>query len=272
MGIPFVAGRDFRPGETHPGVAIVNRTFAKQYFDGENPVGKSFETVGVKGARTRFTIIGLVGDAVYRDIREPMLPQAYIPFPAMSPQGALQPRRWATIIIRTTGSNPLALASTLRKEVSRARPEFRVSNLRTQVEIVQSQTVRERLLARLTFFFGLASLLLAGVGLYSVLDYSVLQRRKEISIRMALGAMAGEVARRVAAEVSTMLLLGGAAGVTLGFAVARYIRALLYQVKPTDPLMLVLPVIVILATALLAALPPIVRAVRSDPATTLRDQ
>lgn len=272
MRIPFVAGRDFLPGEMRPDVAIVNQAFAQQYFDGQIPLGKSFEIVGAKGERTRFRIVGLVGNAVYRDIREPMLPQVYTPFPSVTPQGAVQPLRWATIIVRTTGPNPLALAPTLRREVTLARPEFRVSNLRTQLEIVQSQTVRERLLAKLALFFGLVSLLLAGVGLYGVLDYSVLQKRKEISIRMALGAMPQEVARRVTSEVSTMLVLGGATGVTLGLAAARYIRALLYQVKPTDPRMLGLPVIVILATALLAALPPIIRAVRLDPATTLRDQ
>ena len=270
MKIPFIGGRDFRASETYPGVAIVNRTFARQYFAGENPVGKSFETTGAAGARTRFEIIGLVGDVSYRDIREPILPQVYVPFPSVDAKGALQPIGLATFIVRTSGRNPLALASTLRREVSRARAEFRVSNIRTQTEINQSHTVRERLLARLAMFFGVIALLLAGVGLYGVLDYSVLQRRREIGIRMALGAQAGDIARRVTVDVFSMVLGGALAGLVLGFAAARYIQTLLYQVKPTDPRMLALPALTILAAALLAALPPVIRAVRIDPAETLR--
>ena len=206
MKIPLIEGRDFLPSETDPGLAIVNQTFAKQYFGGENPVGKSFEIVGAAGRRTRFAILGLAGDVIYRDLREPILPQVYVPFASVSAQGRAEPRNWATFMVRTSASNPIALASTLRSEVARAWPEFRVSNVRTQIEIDQSQTVRERLLARLAFFFGVVSLLLAGVGVYGVLDYSVLQRRKEIGIRMALGALAGEVTWRVIVDV----LLDGA--------------------------------------------------------------
>ncbi len=270
MKIPLIEGRDFLPSETDPGLAIVNQTFAKQYFGGENPVGKSFEIVGAAGRRTRFAILGLAGDVIYRDLREPILPQVYVPFASVSAQGRAEPRNWATFMVRTSASNPIALASTLRSEVARAWPEFRVSNVRTQIEIDQSQTVRERLLARLAFFFGVVSLLLAGVGVYGVLDYSVLQRRKEIGIRMALGALAGEVTWRVIVDVCSMVLIGAGSGVVLGFMAARYIRALLYQVKPTDPAMLALPSLIILAAALLAALPPVIRAVRTDPATVLR--
>jgi predicted permease len=272
MKIPFIGGRDFRASETYPGVAIVNRTFARQYFAGENPVGKSFGTKEAAGARTRFEIIGLVGDVSYRDIRGPILPQVYVPFPSVDAKGALQPIGQGTFIVRTSTPNPLALASTLRREVPRARSEFRVSNIRTQTEINQSHTVRERLLARLALFFGVVALVLAGVGLYGVLDYSVLQRRREIGIRMALGAQAGDIARRVTADVFSMVLGGALAGLVLGFGAARYIQTLLYQVKPTDPRMLALPALISLAAALLAALPPVIHAVRIDPAETLRDE
>ncbi len=272
MKIPLLEGRDFRPGDTYPGFAIVNRTFAKTYFNGEDPVGKPFEVVFSGGWRLRFECVGLVGDVTYRDIREPFLPQVYVPFHSIDAKGVLQPISQGTFIVRTSGTNPMALASLLRREVPRARPEFRVSNIRTQAAINQSHTVRERLLARLALFFGMVALLLAGVGLYGVLDYSVLQRRKEIGIRMALGAQAGDLARRVTVEVFSMVLAGALAGLALGMASARYIEALLFQVKPTDPAMLALPSLAILAAALLAALPPVIHAVQTDPLTVLRSE
>jgi predicted lysophospholipase L1 biosynthesis ABC-type transport system permease subunit len=256
MKIPFIDGRDFRANETHPGTAIVNERFVKQYFDGEKPVGKSFETVDGAGTRTRFQIVGVVRDATYRSMREPMLPVAYVPFQSTGVNGALMARRRGTFIVRTSGSNPLVLASILRQEVPRARSEFRVSNIRTQTEINQAQTVRERLLAMLALFFAVVALLLAGIGLYGVLDYSVLQRRREIGIRMAIGARAADIARRVTVDVFTMVFAGALAGVALGMASSRYVESLLYQVKPTDLSVLALPGLSILAAALLAAPPP----------------
>jgi predicted permease len=270
MKIPLIDGRDFRPGDTYPGVSIVNRTFAKTYFGGEDPIGKPFEVVFSGGTRLRFECVGLVGDVTYRDIRGPILPQAYFPFHSIDAQGALRPIDQGTFIVRTAGANPMALASILRREVPRARPEFRVSNIRTQLAINQSHTVRERLLARLAMFFGVVALLLAGVGLYGVLNYSVLRRQKEMGIRMALGAQAGDVAQRVTVDVFSMVLAGALAGLALGFAAARYIQTLLYQVKPTDPRMLAIPALTILAAAFLAALPPVIHAMRIDPARTLR--
>ena len=270
MRIPLIDGRDFLPDDTYPGVAIVNRTFAKTYFNGEDPVGKPFEVVFSGGARLRFECVGLVGDVTYRNIREPILPQAYFPFHSLDAKGALRPIGQGTFIVRTSSSNPMALASILRREVPRARSEFRVSNIRTQTAIDQSHTVRERLLARLALFFGVVALLLAGVGLYGVLDYSVLQRRKEIGIRMAIGAQPGDIARRVTWDVFSMVLVGSLAGLALGFASVRYIETLLYQVKPSDPRMLAIPALTIVAAALLAAVPPVIHAVRIDPAKTLR--
>ena len=145
-----------------------------------------------------------------------------------------------------------------------------MSNIRTQAEINQSALMRERLLATLAFFFSVVALLLAGIGLYGVLDYGVLQRRREIGIRMAIGAQAGDIARRVTADIFVMVLAGAAAGLALGMVSARYIATLLYGVKATDAGMLVLPSATILAAAVVAALPAVVRAVRIDPASMLR--
>ena len=166
MKIRWIDGRDFRAGETSPGVAIVNEAFAKQYFNGENPVGKSFERLGSKGARIHFQVVGYVRDARSRDrMRRPILPTVYVPFLPRDSAGNFGLRGRGTFVVRTSGSNPLALASILRKEVTRARPEFRVTNVRTQVEINRATTLRERLLAMLALFFAIVALLLSGVGL-----------------------------------------------------------------------------------------------------------
>jgi ABC-type antimicrobial peptide transport system permease subunit len=130
--------------------------------------------------------------------------------------------------------------------------------------------VRERLLATLALFFAIVALLLAGVGLYGVLHYSVLQRRREIGIRIAVGAQAGGVARLVTGEVFAMVLVGAVAGVGLGMLSVRYVESLFYQVRATDLQMLALPALAILAGALLAALRPVIQAVRIDPASMLR--
>jgi ABC-type antimicrobial peptide transport system permease subunit len=204
------------------------------------------------------------------DMRLPIRPTAYVPFRSIDAQGAPQAKGRGTFIVQTSSPKPLALASILRQEVARARPGFRVSNIRTQTELNQSHTVRERLLAMLALFFAVVALVLAGVGLYGVLDYSVLQRRREIGIRMAIGAQAGDVARQVTADVLAMVVAGAILGVALGLASARYLESLLYQVKATDLRVLALPALTIAAAALLAALPAVIRAVRIDPVAMLR--
>ena len=273
MRIPFIDGRDLRPSDTAPGVAIVNRAFTKQYFSGENPIGKWFEKVDAGGGRVRFQIVGFVRDARSRDdLRQPIRPTAYVPFQAIDAKGALRATGRGTFVVRTARANPLALASILRREVPRARPEFRVTSIRTQIELNQSHTVRERLLAMLALFFAAVALLLAGIGLYGVLDYSVLQRRREIGIRVAIGAQAGDIARRVSADVFRMVFAGALGGVVLGLTSVRYIESLLYQVKPGDAAMLAIPSFTILAAALLAAMPAVIRAIRIDPVTMLRSE
>ena len=270
MKIPLLDGRDLAAGDTDPGAALVNEAFAKQFLKGENPVGKSFDEVGDDGPRVRFQIVGLVRNARYRDVRGPIVPVAYIPFHSIDSKGAFKAIDRGTFVVRTFSTDPLALASTLRQEVAHARSEFRVSNIRTQLEIDQSHTIRERLLAMLALFFAVVGLLLAGVGLYGVLDYSVLQRRREIAIRMAIGARAGDVAWRVTADVVRMVVVGAFAGLGLGMVSARFVEALLYEVKATDLGMLAVPWLAVLAAAFLAALPAVVRAVSIDPAVTLR--
>jgi len=210
-----------------------------------------------------------VRDVRYRNLREPILPQFYVPFHSIDASGALRKKARATLFVRTSVA-PGSLASVLRQEVPRARPEFRVSRMRTQLEINRSHTVRERLLATLALFFAIVALLLAGVGLYGVLHYSVLQRRREMGIRIAVGAQAGCIARLVTMDVFSMVLLGSAAGVGLGVMSVRLIESLFYQVKATDFQIMATPALAIFAGALLAALRPILHAVRIDPSSMLR--
>jgi predicted permease len=281
MKIRLNSGRDFRasdsavwvwwgrpaPPTVNPGMAIVNEAFVQQYFNGENPVGRYFEKTD---GHSRFQVIGVVQNARYLDLRGPILPVAYVPFRWVDADGAPQPKRWATFVVRTARPNPMALAATLRREVSRAHTDFHVINLQTQQELDESHTIRERLLAKLALFFALIALLLAGVGLYGVLDYSVLQRRREIGIRLAVGAPAGSIGRLVTVDVLAMVTLGTLAGLVLGMASVRFIKALLFQVKPSEATLLAFPAVAILTIVLLAGVPAVVRALSIDPVQTLR--
>jgi predicted permease len=270
MKIPLLDGRDFRAGETYPNVAIVNQAFARHYFEGQNPVGKSFEKMQGRTRRVTVGIVGYVRDARYRDMREPIRPTVYVPFRRFDHEGVLESPAQGTFVVRTAAADPLPLASMLRGAVRQARSEFRVSNVRTQEELVRMHTLRERLLAMLSLFFAVIALLLAGVGLYGVLAYSVVQRRREIGIRLALGAPPGHIALGLTAEVFSMLVLGATVGLGLGIASESYIGALLYQVTATDFTILAAPVVTVITAAIVASLPAVIRAVRIDPVAMLR--
>ena len=267
MKMQFIAGRDFRPNDTFPGSAIINETFAKTYFNGENPIGHFL----AKG-QSRCEVVGVVADAPYRSLREQILPVAYVPIHSVDASGGLRSVGDETFIVRTSISDPRSLTATMRQEVQHTGLGMRVTNVTTQMEINQSHTVRERLMATLASFFAVVALLLAGIGLYGVLHYSVLQRRREIGIRIALGARIGDIARGVTLGVYSMVLVGAVTGLGLGMITARYIDSLFYQVKSTDLRVLVIPSVAILAAALLAALPPVIRATRIDPIKMLRSE
>ena len=270
MRIPLVSGRDLRESDTYPNAVIVNETFARKFLNDVNVVGRSVEKASDDGSRERMQIVGVMRDADYRGVREPMLPVVFVPFHHMGATGEMRTVSEETFIVRTASANPLALAATLRQEVSKVHSEFHVSNVRTQLELNQAQTVRERLLATLAFFFGAVALLLAGVGLYGVLNYSVQQREREIGIRMALGAQVDDVARRVMAGISVAVAIGAVAGLALGLASVRYIESLLYQVKATDAGVLAIPCLTILLAVVIAAVPAVLRAMRIDPVAMLR--
>jgi len=275
MRMPIMAGREFLPGDVNPGVAVVNQTFVKRFFPGENPVGKYFEEVGDDGVRQHFRVTGVAVDAPYRNVREEQLPVAFVPWHEVDARGLVQPERSTTFLVRMAGNDPtapMARAGELRKAVAAAGAGIRVSNARTQQELIDGQTVRERLLAMLGVFFASVALLLAGIGLYGVLNYSVLQRRREIGIRVAVGARGGAIIQLVTRSVFTMVVAGLAAGVCLGLASARYMESLFFQVKAADGSMLAISCAVILAVATVATVPAVLRALRIDPVEILRSE
>ncbi len=271
MKIPLIAGRDFRPSDTSPGVAIVNETFVKHYFNGQSAIGRTFEGAGGPSSQ-RSEIIGVVGDAKYRSLREPIPPTAYLPLPTRDQNGAIRNKAYGAFIVRTTSTDLIALAPVLRQAVRNAQPSFKVGTIRTQEQLNQAQMVRERLLAMLASFFALVALVLGAVGLYGVLDYSVLQRRREFGIRLAIGAPASDIVWQVTVQVFTMVITGAIAGLALGLIVARQIDTLLYQVHASDPGMIALPWLTLVTVAAVAALVPVVRALRIDPVTMLRSE
>lgn len=274
MGIGFVAGRDFRIDDSTralepvagtpaaPVVGIVNEAFARAYFDGRNPVGRQVFVRQNSNVDVPMEIVGLVRDAAYYDVREPMHPTVFVPN---------ETRDQAALVVRTTG-DPMALGPMLRRSVTQFRPDFLVTNVGTQRAFVQRQLLRERLLATLSLFFATVALLLAGVGLYGVLNYAVIHRRREIGIRMALGARAAHVVKRVTAEMLTPVGAGVTIGLIGSVAFGRLVQWILFEVNATDAISVVAPLITLGGVAALAALPPVLRAVRIDPAQTLRSE
>jgi putative ABC transport system permease protein len=221
--------------------------------------------MGAGGRPNKYEIVGLVDYAAYKDVRDPWAHVVYIPLHSLDAKEGFQPIDSATFVVRTASSNPEALASTLRQELRRTGPAFRVSNISTQTELIYAQSIRERLLAMLA-----ASHCCWRKLLYGVLTYSVLQREREFGIRIAVGARIGSIAQMLTAEVFAMVLVGAVVGLTLGVASVHYVETLLFGVKGSDPEMLALPVLVLVAATLLAALPAAVRAARIDPVIMLR--
>ena len=272
MKIPLVSGRDFSPQDTSPGAAIVNETFAKTFFPGQDPIGRTFQRATNPYFPTagQYKVVGVTPDVPDHDLREPNGAVFYVPFDAIDSQSDTTPIAFATFVVHTAAQNPLAVAGSLRELIAQRHNGLRVSNVTTQLELVRDQTVRERLIAMLASFFAAVALLLAGIGLYALLNYSVLQRRREIGIRMAIGSPRASIVRLVTLDAFQMIVLGGCAGIALGFGAARYVESLFYQVKPTDAAMVAWPACAILLTAFAATLPAALRALRTDPTEIMR--
>ncbi len=263
MRIRLLDGRDFEPRDAQPespSAVIVNESFARRFFPGETPLGKRFFRLGRGNTLVAQDIIGVARDAKYDSVREATPPTVYVP---------VQPGGGESLQVRTP-LDPPALAALLRDELPRVHPAFRVTDMTLQSTLVDNKVVQERLLALLSGFFSIAAIVLAAVGLYGVLSYSVVQRTREIGIRLALGARPGAVVRLVVSEVLLVTSLGLGVGLAGGIFASRFVATLLYGVKPSDFWTIAGPLACLLLACALSALPPALRATRVDPMTALR--
>ncbi len=263
MRIPVLAGRAFVPGDMlaeKSTAVMVNETFAARYFGRDVAVGRILETrFGENDDSSAHEVVGVVADTRY-DLRKPAAPTIYIP---------LTKRANSTVHVRIAG-DPTALTSRLREEVRAANGVFRVTSVTSQAAAVGQTLLRERLLARLSGFFALVGLALAAVGLYGVLSYGVVQRTREIGIRVALGARQASVIRTVLADAGGSVLVGVACGLAGGLYLSQYVKTLLFEVTPVEFWSLALPLGTLVLAALLAAALPARRAARVDPVIALR--
>ena len=262
LGIPVLLGRDFRPSDDagSPKVAIVNEQMARYFFKDENPIGKR---IGIgNNRRWDIEIIGVVKNAKYRRLREDTWRTVYLPLGQSSEQGL-------TLHLRAIGE-PKNTAAAVRQEVQALDSSLPVFGVRTMAEQLDSALAPERLVAALSSLFGLLALLLAAVGLYGVMAYSVARRTREIGIRMALGAERSDVLWMVLRETLALTGLGVAAGIPAAFALTRLVSTLLYQVRPTDVATTAGATVFLAAVALLAGYLPARRAARVDPIVALR--
>ncbi|HEV2424592.1 MAG TPA: ABC transporter permease [Terriglobia bacterium] len=264
MGISLVRGRYFdgRDSDTAPRVAIVDETLAQTYWPGQDPVGRRLHFGGSMSNPSWLTVIGEVRHVRNRTLEARSRVEFYWP-------EAQRPQATVSLAVRTSG-NPMSLAPTLEREVSALDPELPVFEVRSMAEVMGESVARRRLaLILLAVFAGLA-LLLASIGIYGVSSYSVNQRQQEIGLRMALGARQSQVLRLVLRQGMSLTLVGLGIGLLAALGLTRLISSLLFEVRPADPLALGAAVLLLAAVALLAVLIPAGRAMRVDPAVTLR--
>ena len=262
MDTPIYSGRDFswRDSPGSPRVAIVNQTLARQYFGDKSAIGA--RVVSKDG--TTCEIIAVVGDAKYLELRETVPPTLYLP--AFQQEGVS-----SQFAIRAAGS-PSSIATAARETIREAAPSIPVISIRSLQDQVDASIARERMLGGLSGFFAGLGLVLAALGLYGVMAYSVSRRTSEIGIRIALGARQSQIRRMVISEALALTAGGIAAGLVAALLISRAIASLLFGLTPTDPLTIWAVVLIMVLTGLAAAYLPSRRAAQLDPAVALRNE
>jgi predicted permease len=263
LGIPVLAGRDFSAGDdlASPRVAVVNESFARYFYGGADPVGRRFSFN--RDAETPITIIGLVRDGKTMSLREEPKRFLYLPYTQSSDLGRV------TFYVRSA-VDPESLGPRVREAVARVDSSLPVTDMKTMNRQIDESLYVERMAAALSVAFGGLATLLAAVGLYGVLSYTVAARTREIGVRVALGAERKGLLLLVLKEVAILVTLGVAIGLSASLIGGRLLETELYGLSGWDPAATVLATLVLLATATLAGYIPAARASRVDPMVALR--
>jgi predicted permease len=275
MGVPIVAGRDFRGTDNHevkhgpeewnwvPTTVIINEKFAKKFFPGRNPVGLHIGFGTDPGTPTDMEIIGVVQDFKYTNLRDDIPAQAFLPYLGSRYLGEM------TVYVRTT-ADPNQLMSTIRSKLREMDSNIPIYAMRTTEVQINNSLSTERMIASLSAVFGLLATLLAVIGLYGVMAYTVAQRTREVGIRMALGARRGNVIWMVMREVFILVAIGVTIGVGAALGLTRVVQSQLFGLTPHDPLTVILATAALALVACVAGYIPALRASHLDPVVALR--
>jgi predicted permease len=267
IGMRIVAGRDFTADEAAragtPRREIVNQAFVRRFFPRADPIGQLFGGGGRGPAKGEFEIIGVVSDAKYRSLREPMTPTMY---GMWGPSG--DPFQ---LVVRTSG-RPESVIEPVRRALASLDPALPFTEINTMAEEVDASIAAERTTAALASIFGAVAAALAAVGIYGLLAYAVAQRRREIGIRMAIGARSTDIVRMIGAQTIAMAAAGIALGLGAAFVAAPWIRSLLYGIAPADPVSLASAGLLVILVSAAATAIPAARAARIEPAIALREE
>ena len=272
LGIPLIAGRTFNERDTpsSPKAAVVNQAFVRKYMGDRDPLGRVFHfEAGPGEPDPPMTVVGVVVDTKYHDIRKENAPIVFLAFwqdpaPARSSFGA----SLTTIVRLARPETPITRALAAAGRTLNPGVVVSVTSMKAEIE---EQLVRERMMARLSALLGMLAAVLAGIGLYGVMSYTVEQRRQEIGIRMALGAGSGRVLTMILREAVVLVVIGVGAGAALAVLAGRSAQSLLFEVSPTDPLTIVAAVVGLATVGACASLIPAWRAARVEPTVALRE-
>ena len=266
LEIPLQRGRVFtdRDKADAPAVAIIDETMARLYFPGVNPIGQRFVNTDEKKPHPR-EIVGVVGDVRHASLSAKPAPHVYQP----EAQKGIQSM---TMAVRSMGAQPAALLQMIRREIAAIDPNVPIADIHTMEEMVASSVAPWRFTMALLSVFAGVALLLASVGIYGVLAYSVNQRRREIGIRMSLGAQRRDVLQLFLSQGMAVTLLGIVFGLGGAWAATRIMRSLLYSVSPTDPFVFLSVPLTFAVVALLASFFPARKAARVNPVVALRSE